>query len=228
MNAKALLSKSDLVSREYKRFLLLGMTVGGLACSMWFLGATAASAHHPFGGATPSNFIQGFLSGVGHPLIGPDHFAFIIAVGLLAAVKKQGMIIPVTFVLAGLAGAGLHLAGFNLPAPEFFVSASVLLFGGLLALKQSPKVGVIAALAAIAGLFHGFAYGEAIFGAEMTPLVSYLMGFTLVQMGVAVAAFKAAQAITKKAAEQPLAPLRFVGFAISGAGAAFLSSVVLG
>nr|MDJ0600449.1 HupE/UreJ family protein [Crocosphaera sp.] len=45
--------------------------------------AQPATAHHPFGGQTPSNFFEGFLSGLGHPIIGLDHFAFILASGFL-------------------------------------------------------------------------------------------------------------------------------------------------
>ena len=34
----------------------------------------AAISHHPLEGATPQNFIQGFLSGLGHPILGIYHF----------------------------------------------------------------------------------------------------------------------------------------------------------
>ena len=30
-----------------------------------------AFAHHPLGGAAPETMLHGFLSGVGHPIIGP-------------------------------------------------------------------------------------------------------------------------------------------------------------
>jgi urease accessory protein len=39
--------------------------------------AGTASAHHLMGGRTPSTFADGILSGVGHPIIGPDHLAFL-------------------------------------------------------------------------------------------------------------------------------------------------------
>lgn len=228
MNFKSSPFKPTPVLKGYLRFFRPFTTVGALASLAILLSATSVSAHHPFGGTTPSNFFEGFFSGIGHPLIGSDHFAFIVAVGLLAAVKKQGMVIPIAFVLASLAGTGLHLASFSLPAPEFFISASVLLFGILLAMKRSPNLGVVSVLAAIAGIFHGYAYGEAVVGAEMTPLVSYLAGFTLVQLGIAIGAYKIAQAAISKTTNQPLLSLRFAGFAIGGIGAAFLSSLMLG
>ena len=189
--------------------------------------APAALAHHPLGGRLPSNFFEGFMSGVAHPVIGLDHFVFVIAAGLLAVLSRQGLMIPVAFVIAGLAGTGIHLQSLDLPAPEFFISASVLLFGLLLALKKSPNWPIVAGLGAIAGLFHGYAYGEAIVGADMTPMVAYLTGFTVIQLVIALGASVIGRAVLKQNQMSEL-PLRFAGFAICGVGATFLSSVILG
>ena len=46
------------------------------------LSTTSAQAHHVMDGMLPSTFVEGLLSGLGHPIIGPDHFAFVVAVGL--------------------------------------------------------------------------------------------------------------------------------------------------
>lgn len=190
--------------------------------------ATPASAHHPFGGNTPTNWVEGLLSGLGHPVIGPDHLVFVIAVGLLAAVSRSGFWVPTAFLGAALAGTGMHLLTWDLPAPETLISASVLLVGGILALKNRPHSAWMIGLAAIAGLFHGYAYGEAIVGAETTPLVAYLVGFTGIQLGIAGLAFRVGQIWLHPGAEVSGLSLRFAGFAISGAGAAFLSAVLLG
>lgn len=189
--------------------------------------APAALAHHPLGGQLPSNFFEGFMSGVAHPVIGLDHFVFVIAAGLLAALSRQGLMIPIAFVIAGLAGTGIHLQSLDLPAPEFFISASVLLFGMLLALKKSPNWPIVAGLGAIAGLFHGYAYGEAIVGADMTPMVAYLTGFTVIQLVIALGASGIGRAVLK-GSQMPELPLRFAGFAIGGMGVTFLSAVIWG
>ena len=190
--------------------------------------AEPANAHHAIGGETPDNFIDGFLSGVAHPVIGIDHFAFVVAIGLLAALKKQGGIfIPVIFVLTTIVGTVIHLLSLDLPIPEIVISASVLSFGILLAMKDVPNLVYLIGSAAAAGIFHGYAYGEAIVGAQMTPLVAYLAGFALIQLAVAFLAFGVGK-FTFKMAEQPSLNLRFAGFVISGAGAAFLSSAILG
>jgi urease accessory protein len=188
--------------------------------------AAPAWAHHPSGGMMPTTMIEGFLSGLGHPVVGLDHLAFVVTAGLLATAVGQGLVIPVSFVLASLLGTGLHLMALNLPAPELFISTSVLLFGGLLALKRRPHTSVIAGLALLAGLFHGYAYGEAVIGAEAAPLFSYLLGFAAVQMLIAVATYGLAKRLVDDA-EAPL-ELRFAGFTLTGVGAAFLSGVVLG
>lgn len=191
------------------------------------LAALPAWAHHPSGGDTPTNAIQGFLSGVGHPVIGLDHLAFVIAAGLLAAVMGRGLMIPIGFVLASMVGTGIHLMAIDLPAPEFMISASVLLFGALLAMKEQPNTGIVVGLAAFAGLFHGYAYGEAVVGAGMDTIVAYLAGFAVIQMAIAVAAYWIAKQLTGKTEGSALG-MRFAGFTLAGVGAAFLSGVVLG
>lgn len=181
-------------------------------------------AHHPLGGKVPATFAEGFLSGLAHPVIGLDHLTFVVAVGLLAAVSAWGIAIPIVFVLAAMAGAGLHLAEVTLPAAELVIAGSVLGVGVLLALKDRPQSAVMVGLMALAGLFHGFAYGEAIFGAQAMPLVAYLAGFTAVQMGIAIAAFLIGQRLTQ--GSNP----RFMeraGLVICGIGAAFLTTTVV-
>jgi urease accessory protein len=171
--------------------------------------------------------MQGFLSGLGHPVIGLDHLAFVITAGLLAAVMGRGLMVPVGFVVASMAGTGLHLMSVDLPAPEFVISASVLLFGALLAMKKPPQVAVVVGLAALAGLFHGYAYGEAVVGAGMDTVLAYLAGFAVIQMAIAVAAFWIAKQLAGRS-EGSLLNLRFAGFTLAGVGVAFLSGVVLG
>ncbi|MBF2028136.1 MAG: HupE/UreJ family protein [Oscillatoriales cyanobacterium C42_A2020_001] len=195
----------------------------GLAGLAAVLLATPVSAHHAMGGRIPSNFLEGFLSGLAHPVIGIDHLAFVVAVGLLAVTKRQGIWIPIAFVLAALGGTGLHLMGANLPASEFLIAASVLGFGILLALPQSPRLAVMIGLGAIAGMFHGYAYGEAIVGAEVTPLLSYLIGFTAIQLGIALLAAKVGRVATNLVDRTPQS-LRYAGFTICGLGAAFMVS----
>jgi urease accessory protein len=193
--------------------------------------ATPALAHHAMGSTMPSNFFEGLMSGIAHPLIGPDHFAFIVAVGLLEVTRTRGMLIPIAFVLAAMLGTGLHLVNLNVPGVELFVSGSIVLFGILLAKKDSLNTATVTGLSAVAGLFHGYAYGESIFGAEMTPLLAYLAGFTIIQLTVSLAAFWIGKAtvLDRTNGDRPTFDrLRSAGLVIFGVGLAFFVSQVIG
>lgn len=188
--------------------------------------ATPAIAHHPFGGSAPQTILQGVLSGMGHPVIGLDHLAFVVAAGLLATVVAGGWRVPATFVLATVAGTGLHLAGLNLPAPELVISLSVLVFGALAVVRDRLNPPVVMLLAALAGVFHGYAYGEAVVGAEATPLAAYLLGFVGVQGVIVYAAYWLAQRSVNKNQTAGLISVRHAGFMVLGAGAAFLGGLL--
>jgi urease accessory protein len=203
----------------------LAIALGLSLLALSFLGnASPALAHHPMGSKMPSTFFEGFMSGLAHPVIGLDHLAFIVVIGLFAALKPQGIFIPLSFVLSAMLGTGLHLLGITLPVVELIVSASILLFGILLAIKNSPNLLVMIALSAVAGLFHGYAYGEAIFGAQTTALVAYLIGFTTIQLVISSAAFFVGQKVLKGDFGQVSPNLRSAGLVICGIGAAFLAS----
>lgn len=187
--------------------------------------AAPALAHHPLGGHLPGNAIEGFFSGLAHPVLGPDHFLFVLAIGTLAATRSRGWLLPVVFVATSFVGSLLHLAEVNLPLLELMISGSLLLSGGLLARSQRAALGLMVGLGAIAGLFHGYAYAEAIFGAEMTPLTAYLAGLATVQLTVALGVRAAARRFVE-ASEQPGQMLRYAGFTFFGAGIAFLAGVL--
>ena len=208
-----------------KKAIALG-SISSILLSIGLLAASPALAHHPGGGEIPSNFVQGFLSGIGHPVIGIDHLVFVVAIGLLAALsKKLGMVIPVAFVAATALGTVIHLQSIDLPVPELIISASVLVMGIFLAQQKQVNWLIIAMVGAIAGIFHGYAYGEAIVGAETTALGAYLFGFCSIQLVISAIAFYVARSIIKTPASLWL---RFAGFTISGIGLAFVSNAILG
>jgi len=171
-------------------------------------------------------FLQGLLSGLGHPIIGPDHLAFVLAVGLIAAFFTRGYALALVFVGATLVGCLVHLAALDLPAVGPLVSASVIAAGALLALRRSIGQRGFAGLVGIAGVFHGYAYGESIVGAEPTPLAAYLIGFAVVQSAIALGTFAGARLLLAKAGPLAIPALRTAGGAIALAGAVFFVSSV--
>jgi urease accessory protein len=146
-----------------------------------------ALAHHAMGNRTPATFFEGFLSGLAHPVIGIDHFAVMIAVGLVVAACGLNLLLPVAFVLASALGVALHVQGFGLPAAELAVAASVVLLGLLVARGTALAPYGWAALLVVAGLLHGYAYGESIAGAEPAPFWAYLFGLVAVQSAIVLA-----------------------------------------
>ncbi len=208
--------------QKSNRVFFLGLSL------LLLLMAQPATAHHVFGGRTPANFFEGFLSGLAHPIIGLDHFAFVVSMGLIAAGIVNGMGIIIAFLLAAMLGTGIHLISFNLPIPEVAIALSVITIGILLILKKQLPLTILISLATVAGLFHGYAYGESIMGAEMTPLISYLAGFTVIQMVIAGATMKLAQSFQQTLENRQLPLIKYSGFAVLAIGVIALSSAITG
>ncbi len=166
--------------------------------SLVLTGTTPALAHHLMGGVLPQTAWQGFLSGLGHPIIGLDHFAFIVAVGLLAQRTGRIALLPILFVLGTLLGCLLHVAAVDLPWSEPIIALSLIAAALLVAAHPRLPSSALAALFGAAGVFHGYAYGESIVGAEPQPLLAYLIGFALIQYCLAMASGFGLQLIVRR------------------------------
>ena len=140
---------------------------------------TPALAHHPFGMAEGGdlNAWQGLLSGIGHPLLGPDHLLFLLAIGFVGLARPQAWVIPLLAV--GLGGSVLSqvvaLPDVLGPWAESLVAISLAL-EGLVALSVLPAAWLLPLFGV-----HGFLLGGTILGAEPTPLVAYFLGLLLGQ-----------------------------------------------
>ncbi len=195
-----------------------------LTAAIATLAPTAAFAHHPMGGVTPSNFTEGLLSGFGHPVIGTDHLAAIIGVGLLAALLGRPRILPVAFIVAMLAGVGIHLAEFNMPFAEGFVGLTTLIIGALVAFRFSLGTVLTATLFAVAGAVHGYALGESIVGAEQTPLAAYLLGLGVIQAVIAISVAEIATRLSANRESLVRYATMATGVAIALVGAAAVAN----
>ena len=197
------------------------------AAAITFTSAGTAFAHHPLGGMTPQNFMQGFLSGVGHPVIGFDHLAFIVAVGLIAAFHANRLVMPALFVIGTVAGTALTLAAVALPLAELVITGSVIVGGAVAMRGKLTDLRLAGGFAAGAGLFHGWAYGAAVIGAEPTPIAAYLLGFGMIQMAIALGVAIFAQRIWKSLDASALQP-RLAGAVIAGVGLTYIVEIVEG
>lgn len=183
MNPAALPSLRRAFTRALARALAFALASGTA-----LLAATPALAHHAMDGQTPETFMQGLLSGFAHPVIGLDHLAFVLALAWLLsslpAALRLGL--AAAFVGGALLGTVLHLQAVDLPASELLVALTVLAAGLLLALRRPLTAAVAWVALPLAGVLHGYAYGESIVGAEAAPLGAYLLGFSLIQLALIV------------------------------------------
>jgi urease accessory protein len=184
-----------------------------------------AFAHHVMGGATPATFTQGLLSGLGHPVIGIDHLAFLLAVGIAVGASGLPLLTPAIFVAGSALGVALHLQGIALPAGEFLVAASVLLIGIVVAIGPRFSVGALCTLFALAGFGHGHAFGESIVGAEPSPVYAYLLGLSVIQMATTTAVTLLLRKLSER---MTVVVSRTVGLAVAAVGVAGMTAQVYG
>ena len=135
-------------------------------------------AHHPFGMEEISlSPLQGFLSGVGHPLLGPDHVLFLVAL-MLVGWDQPRRWIP-TLLAVGLLGSALAqivtIPEALVVPTEALVSLS-LVVEGLVILGTLSTGWLYPAFA-----LHGVMLGGTIVGAEPTPLLAYFIGLFVAQ-----------------------------------------------
>lgn len=183
-----------------------------------------ALAHHAMDYALPVTALDGVLSGLGHPVIGIDHFLFIAAAGVLAARFERGHGLPLAFVVVSTAVVALRHAGADAALGELPVAASLVVLGAILFASRRPAHAIAALLFVAAGAIHGHALGEAIVGAEQTPLLAYLAGLTLIQCAVGLGSRAAA---VRLAAQRPELPLqKWTGAVVGVAGLVFAGMAI--
>ena len=135
------------------------------------LWAGSAAAHTDAGAG--AGFVSGFL----HPILGPDHVAAMVAVGLWGAILGAPAIwvLPVAFPLVMALGGALGVAGIDLPWIETGIAASALVIGLAVALAVRLPIAAAAAIVAVFAVFHGHAHGTEM--PDAASPVAYAIGF---------------------------------------------------
>jgi urease accessory protein len=144
-----------------------------LAAVMVLLGVVPALAHTGEGGA------GGFVAGLMHPVLGPDHVVAMVAVGLWGAFLGPPAIwlLPIVFPLVMAFGGVLGILGVPVPATETGIAASAIVLGLMVALAARPPLWSAAVLVGAFAIFHGYAHG-----AELpagTNAVAFASGFVI-------------------------------------------------
>jgi urease accessory protein len=121
----------------------------------------------------------GFLTGFLHPILGWDHLAAMVAVGLWGAFLGAPAIwlLPVTFPLVMALGGALGVAGVPIPGIELGIAASALIVGVAVMLALRPPLVVAAVVVGFFAIFHGHAHGVEM-PAAVSPL-AYAAGFVI-------------------------------------------------
>lgn len=210
---------TNLINRAADEDRVLFNLIGCFAilAAAFFLGTESASAHL-LDGKTPSTFAEGLLSGVGHPIIGPDYLAFLLALGIAVGVFRLSFFNPFLFVAAMICGVAMHVAGLYLPAADLIVPVSALIAGLMLIIEERIPPAWWMAVFVAAGIFHGYSYGDSIDAAEPIALIAYVTGLAAVQVIMTVGVAFATRGLWKLWSMAP----RLAGAAFCGVGFAAL------
>lgn len=175
------------------------------------LAAAPASAHHLMDAfqLTPSP-LSGLLSGLGHPLLGPDHLLFLLALGLVGLQRPTRWVLGL--LATGLAASLLGLALPGLPGAEVLVALSLVVVG-LVQLGRLPAALLLPAFA-----LHGYVLSDAVLGWEPAPVGFYLLGL-LISQGLLLAG--SLTLVRRWAAGLSGANLRLAAGVLIGVGASF-------
>ena len=186
----------------------------------------AAAAHHPLNGMPMETFGHGVLSGIGHPLLGSDHLAFIILVGLVsfAFIGRKRFTVPAVFAGGSLVGLIAGYAGLAGSFVEPGVMLSILLLGVCVASGWAKKLSFRSLLATIclSGGLHGIAFSGALIGVETTSVAvlgGYWLGLggTLLALSV-IAGYVCAGMGRVRYSLDEIRP-KLIGAALAGVGA---------
>jgi urease accessory protein len=116
----------------------------------------------------------------------------------------------------------VHAIEFNLPLSDKVIAASVIAAGWLIAAGHANRQPVWMLLAAAAGLFHGYAFGETVIGAERGVIGAYLAGLAVAMTLVAAAVMLMASQMLRLADAKAL-PVRVTGLAVTAVGVGMLA-----
>lgn len=145
----------------------------GLLC-LATLGPAPVHAHHVVElTELQPTLLNGLLSGLAHPVLGPDHLLFLLALSLLGL--KQRRLWMLLLLGVGLAGSAAALVLPGLPQAELLVAATLALVAGVL-MGWLPRVVLLPAMA-----LHGYVLSATVLGWSTLPLASYLVGLLISQ-----------------------------------------------
>ncbi len=134
----------------------------------------------------PKTFAEGFMQGVGLPVISIYHLAAMIGIGILVGIAARGIVPVLAFGVAAIAGVAIQLSPFDIPADGAFVALTTMVIGVLILLRQTLSPKVASMVFAVAGLVHGYSLGAVLVGADAIPIAAYIAGLLVAQTALGV------------------------------------------
>jgi urease accessory protein len=123
--------------------------------------------------------LGGFKSGFMHPILGWDHVAAMVAVGLWGAIllRPALWVLPITFPMVMAIGAVLGIVGIPVPYVETGIALSSLVLGALILIGWKAPLWAAMLVVSIFAIFHGHAHGTEL--PEAANPLTYAIGFVL-------------------------------------------------
>ena len=164
--------------------------------------------------------------GFAHPLGGLDHVLAMVAVGLFAAHLggRAFWLVPAAFMTMMAAGAGLGMAGLDLPLVETGIALSVMVLGLAVALRWTLPTGLAMALVGVFAVFHGHAHGAEV--PENAGGLAFAAGFLAATGLLHGAGLLIGLGIDRLGETGGLRAARTTGALLSVAGAAMLAGLI--
>jgi len=191
--------------------------LAGAAATLGLLAVLPAQAHHLIDlGAMAPTPLNGLLSGLAHPVIGPDHLLFLLSLTLVAL--RRPLTWVVTLLGVGLLGSAAGLLWPAAPGADVLVSLS-LVVEALVILERLPAALLLPSMA-----LHGYVLSAAVLGWTSMPIASYLLGLLVSQLMLLVLT----QTMIKRAASALQPRLRrLLAIALIGLGGAWALAQVV-
>ena len=202
-------------------------TAGLLSCIV----SVPVMAHHPLGGAMPATALEGLLSGFGHPVIEFFHLVFLVGFGILLARSgfsaRRALAAVAAFVAAssfGVVAESFMAFGAEI---DLLVALTLLVLAATLWLARASGGIAFGVASLAAGAAHGLAFGEAVIGAEPTPIAAYLLGLALVEAAILWIAMLGTKHFQRRAPRFLLVGTRFVAVVAAASGAWMIAALKL-
>jgi urease accessory protein len=128
---------------------------------------------------TGEGYGGGFVAGFAHPILGWDHVAAMVAVGLWGAFLGAPAIwvLPVVFPLVMALGATAGIVGLPLPAVETGIALSAVVLGLMIVLAARLPLWIAGVIVGVFAIFHGYAHGTEL--PSSANAFAYAVGFVL-------------------------------------------------